>query len=328
MKKEVKNSSAEENKGNAAPVEAAAEEKAAAAEEIKVGALLKAARLKEGKKISDISQKLCIRKVYLEAIEAADYANVPDYPYGPGFIRSYAEYLGLDGEELVEKFKAENDAYAGRNQPIFVPEPQAEATVPGRKYLLISLLAIIAVYAGWYFYNDYQNLPVDEPLVEDSVEVSGGEDFPLVVEDFAQVDENLPAETQTVPVLTVIDTTAAPETTETPQVKVTEGSFDGLADQEETVKPAPAEKTAAEVVLKFKTDTWIEVKNDAIVYISKVLKSGEEYTLPRDKDLRLSTGNAGGFDIFINGVEQPAVGSSGMVKKNISVNELLSAARH
>ena len=313
--------------------------------EAKVGAQLKSARLKEGKKVSDIAQKLCIRKVYLEAIEASDYANIPEYPYGPGFIRSYAEYLGLDGEELVSRFKVENDTFAGRNQPIYVPEPHVEATVPSPKYLLISLLAIAAVYGGWHFYNNYQPAPMPEKTAEPMQEVSQEEDFPLVVEDFAQVDENASAAPQEAEPLKVIDTTAAPQTSDTPQVTVTEESFsEDKIQKEEKKEPAseakaksetkpeakakPEAKGKSSLVLKFNTDTWVEVKNDEIVYISKVLKAGEEYAVPQDKDLKLSTGNAGGFDVYVAGVKQEAVGAPGTVKKNISVDSLISKANH
>ena len=340
MKKESQKSSEEPLNEESVSQETAKEVKVEKkTSEAKVGSQLKSARLKEGKKVSDIAQKLCIRKVYLEAIEASDYANIPEYPYGPGFIRSYAEYLGLDGEELVSRFKVENDTFAGRNQPIYVPEPQVEATVPSTKYLLISLLAIVAVYGGWYFYSNYQPAPISENTSEAVPEVAQEEDFPLVVEDFAQVDENISTAPQEAEPLKVIDTTVAPQNATSPQVTVTEESFsEEKVQKEEKTEPAsepkpeakakPEAKGKSSLVLKFNTDTWVEVKNDEIVYISKVLKAGEEYAVPQDKDLKLSTGNAGGFDVYVAGVKQEALGAPGTVKRNVSVDSLISKANH
>ena len=57
----------------------------------KVGHLLKEMRLQKGQKLPDIAKKLCIRKFYLEAIEESRYEDLPPFPYGVGFIRSYAD---------------------------------------------------------------------------------------------------------------------------------------------------------------------------------------------------------------------------------------------
>ena len=129
MKNETKNSQANkeklEKKAEEAVVETKAEapakkasaekaEKAAketpAEKEGKVGLLLKEVRMKQGKTLPEIAQELCIRKVYLSAIEESDYNNIPEYPYGIGFIRSYADYLGLDGVNIVRMYKDEAEA--------------------------------------------------------------------------------------------------------------------------------------------------------------------------------------------------------------------------
>lgn len=68
------------------------------------------ARLKKGLKIADASRDLCIRASYLEAIEAGNYEEIPEPPYGIGFIRSYADYLGLNSARMVQLFKEETDA--------------------------------------------------------------------------------------------------------------------------------------------------------------------------------------------------------------------------
>lgn len=111
----------------------------------KAGGILKQARLRQGKKLPDIAQSLCIRKAYLEAIEESRYDAIPEFPYGLGFIRSYADYLGEDSARIVRMYKDETDAKFNGENKIYVLEPQVEATVPNKKYLLISLLAIIVV---------------------------------------------------------------------------------------------------------------------------------------------------------------------------------------
>lgn len=48
-----------------------------------------------------------IKRRYLEAIEAGDFAQLPDGPPGRGFVKNYARYLGLDPEGVVDDFEAE-----------------------------------------------------------------------------------------------------------------------------------------------------------------------------------------------------------------------------
>ncbi|MCS6848230.1 MAG: DUF4115 domain-containing protein [Anaerolineae bacterium] len=48
-----------------------------------------------------------IRRKYLEAIEAGDFAQLPDGPPGRGFVKNYARYLGLDPEMAIKLFEAE-----------------------------------------------------------------------------------------------------------------------------------------------------------------------------------------------------------------------------
>ena len=173
MKKETKNSKAQEEIAEN-PSAAAAEEQVPVSapenkaddKEGKVGLLLKEVRQKQGKSVAEISQELCIRKVYLSAIEDSDYDKIPEYPYGIGFIRSYADYLGLDGVNIVQMYKEEAEANLRKNNPYFVMEPQVEATVPGKKYLMISLIAVFAVYFAWSMYNRMSNETVDEEVIE------------------------------------------------------------------------------------------------------------------------------------------------------------------
>ena len=145
MKKENRNKAAEEVKNVAPVAETEKEEKEIQVNQDKVGSLMHEARLKKGLKIADASRDLCIRASYLEAIEAGNYEEIPEPPYGIGFIRSYADYLGLNSARMVQLFKEETDA-ASKNSDYYVMEPQTEVTAPNKKYLLISLAAVFAVY--------------------------------------------------------------------------------------------------------------------------------------------------------------------------------------
>jgi cytoskeleton protein RodZ len=72
-----------------------------------VGAIFRRRREEYGLAVDDIEADLCIRKGYLEAIETGDYDILPGTTYALGFVRAYADHIGLDAEQMVRRFKVE-----------------------------------------------------------------------------------------------------------------------------------------------------------------------------------------------------------------------------
>src|ERR1700761_9255675 len=72
-----------------------------------VGQDLRAARLRRGDDLATVSKALKIRKDHLEAVEEDRLEALPGRTYAVGFVRTYADYLGLDAIQSVERYKAE-----------------------------------------------------------------------------------------------------------------------------------------------------------------------------------------------------------------------------
>lgn len=115
----------------------------------KVGALLRASRLRVGEDLRDVSEDLCIRFLYLEAIEDCRYSDLPGDTYAIGFIRSYAEHLGLDGEEVVRRYRAEQVS-GKRLSDLSFPTPVPESGVPKGAIVFVGVVLAVLVYGGWY----------------------------------------------------------------------------------------------------------------------------------------------------------------------------------
>jgi cytoskeleton protein RodZ len=132
-----------------------------------VGSLLKATRVGLGQTVEDVCRMLRIRKIYIEAIEVSDYAALPNGPYGLGFVKAYAEHLGLDGAEIARRFRAESNAPAIRSQLSF-PKPVQESRVPGGAVLLIAVMLGLGAYGGWYYLSSQGKTIADlvDPLPE------------------------------------------------------------------------------------------------------------------------------------------------------------------
>ncbi len=76
------------------------------------GALFGNARRAGGLSLSAVSTATKIKIEHLEAIEAGDLAALPATPYAVGFVKVYANYLGLDAEAAAVQFKGEISASA------------------------------------------------------------------------------------------------------------------------------------------------------------------------------------------------------------------------
>lgn len=309
------------------------EEKEIQVNQDKVGSMIHEARLKKGIKIADASKDLCIRSAYLEAIESSNYDEVPEAPYGIGFIRSYAEYLGLNSARMVQLFKEETDAASVKNNDYYVIEPQTEVTAPNRKYLMISLLAVFAVYFIWFLYNEKQNNTEEFANVKEYSETLSNEqavEFPLQVEDFASVEENtLPETTAAAEVVPVVDATPVVDG-ESDNITINEGSF---VENKPVVEDKPVKeevqplKAGSRVSVKVKGgDNWVEVKDGSKLYISKVLHDGDVYVVPAGKGMILSVGRAEGVEVTVDGKVTEVVKAT--KKTGIALDKFLDNANH
>ena len=113
-----------------------------------IGSSLREARLRQGLDFPEIEQATKIRGKYLRALEDEQFTLLPAETYVKGFLRSYAEYLGLDGQLYVDEF---NSRYVvGEDQP--APRPR-RSTQPSRRprvqsrVVLLTLLGIVLVTA-------------------------------------------------------------------------------------------------------------------------------------------------------------------------------------
>jgi transcriptional regulator with XRE-family HTH domain len=84
--------------------------------EAEIGQLLEQARKEKRLTLEEAEHATKIRKRYLAGLEHEDYAVLPDAVYVRGFLRTYANYLGLDGETLSREF--EEHSGAGRERRV------------------------------------------------------------------------------------------------------------------------------------------------------------------------------------------------------------------
>ena len=130
-----------------------------------VGHLLRTTREGMGWDLRDVAAALRIRTEYLDALERNTVEGLPGIAYATGFLRAYADYLGLDGNEAVNRFKAEKKTLASRPELSF-PVPLTDRGIPGSGLFLIALLLITLAYGTWYYMSsgEHPTPPAVEPV--------------------------------------------------------------------------------------------------------------------------------------------------------------------
>jgi cytoskeleton protein RodZ len=92
-----------------------------------IGEQLKLARETRKLTLKQVVQATRIRAHYLEAMEMDDFLVMPSAAQARGFLRSYAEFLGLDAEELINRQRHESTAPAEFSAPASQTSPAAPA---------------------------------------------------------------------------------------------------------------------------------------------------------------------------------------------------------
>lgn len=118
-------------------------------QEAGIGPSLRVFREKRAVSLQEAASTLRIRESFLRSIETGRYDALPGAPYAAGFIRAYAEYLDLDGDEAVRRYRAEVKAPAEAAGLQF-PTPIYESSTPRTGIILVGLLLSVVAYGGWY----------------------------------------------------------------------------------------------------------------------------------------------------------------------------------
>lgn len=290
-----------------------------------VGAELQAARARLGWALPDIAAALRIRLPYLEALEEGRAADLPGTAYALGFLRTYASALGLDAEALTRRYKAQAGVPAGKPKLSF-PAPVPRRGVPAGAVALVGLVLAVGAYVGWYKLSGEGKLPAEV--------------VPAVPERLAPLADQAirtPPPTATPPAPAPAVPAAAPPApapnaphgpSGTAEVPPPAPALPSVPPSSAAamVMPLPAPEPApppsdSRLVLRAKADSWMQVKEKGgPVLLNRVLKSGESWPVPNGGAYLLTTGNAGGTEILVDGTAAPSIGGLGAVKRDLPLD--------
>lgn len=272
----------------------------------RIGDLLQARREELGLDLDAVGEALRIKPVYLAALEQGRTHDLPGPAYAVGFVRAYAQYLGLDSEQVLESYKAEGEVQA--RPDLALPVPLEARSVPGGALVLVAVILALLGYGTWYYLSTGERSPPEQVAA-----VPAAMQPPPVPPLAAPAPHLASGLTAPRPGGAAPEPAAANPTPEPA----------AAPPQAAPAAATPAPKAVAEkgeIEIRARVDCWIQVRtaNNAIVF-SRVLKAGDTYRVPR-RGLFLRTGNAGALSFIVDGKEAPSIGGIGTLRRKVALD--------
>ena len=247
--------------------------------EDKIGRVLERARKDRGLTLEEAEKATKIRRRYLEGLEQDDYTVLPDAVYARGFLKTYANFLGLDGDELSKELRTRKKprrerrlSYAAPGSSEFDRPIISPGGVPGsekRKIsgstlvtVAIAALVIAALVGALYFVG----------LGVRSSDAGEAERISAPVE---------------------------------PRPK-------GQGTKEEEPAAAPSGRLTVGVEVEG-APAWIRVSSDSETVFEEVVRPGFSRTFEASRAVGIRAGDAGAVSVEVNGQDVGPLGDPGQV---------------
>lgn len=138
-----------------------------------LGKTLSQARLARGLTLLDVERDTRISRRYLDALEREDFAVFPAPVYQRAFLRTYAQYLGLDANELLRLFPQKGQDSVQLQALPEVKTPPVGA-VPFNWILTGGVLVALLVAAIFVFRMGRGDAPPPLPDTRPQANLQGG----------------------------------------------------------------------------------------------------------------------------------------------------------
>lgn len=265
-----------------------------------VGNIFQKTREEKGATVMQVSEHLNIGSSHIEAIESNDINHLPPKVYAVGFVRAYADLLGLDSEKMVYLFKVQvygkhltdqqKHIVNTSNKDInFLDVLKAnKATIPivvGVFVIIGMVIYALGVLIVWILTSDYSDNEFRVPKVP--IEMMEGAATP--------VDEFIISGEQEL---------ATP-----------------IEPMDIVIKPDIGGKSygvnALESALTFKmlAEGWLEIRtvNGGKLLLSETLNAGDVFYASDAQDVLLTTNNAANIEAYLDGQRLGVIGADGDV---------------
>ena len=318
-----------------------------------VGRDLRAARLRRGDEIAQVSRALKIRKDHLEALEEDRLEDLPGKTYAIGFVRSYARHLGLDTDQYVERFKQEisgrGDEHSREPAPIHTEEGRH---LPHGWRIVAGIVILLLGYGVWHLMapsgDSSQQVPpppvlnppkpkpkpAPQPVVAPaqtatpSPATDAVPPAPAANAPGQQASATPPpAAGAKTPATSTAQMAAPPIRTGAPQAapagaqaSASQSSSSQAAVPASSGQPFGSLNTGSRVVLRARGPVRVTVKGpDGSILLNRDLQAGDIYQAPNEPGITLATSDGGALEMDVDGKNLGTVGQPQQVLGRVSL---------
>lgn len=270
-----------------------------------VGQALRALREAKGLSLTDIADTTCVRRAYLQAIEELNIDQLPSRPFAVGYVKAYAEALGVNADLAVRQFKTDSPSPdEALKNPVGVHKERDP-----RLSWLAGVCAVVATAIVIWNLAQHAVAHDGAPTPPVSVNSAGPAARPLAAQGPVALAAAQPA----------------PADSDVPQPYVTPGMAKALGGPDaaaaaEPAQPAkvfinphaavygaPADKSV--VTLRALKSASLVVKgSDGSIYFARVLSPGEAFRAPAAVGgLSVEAPNPQAFDVIVAGQSKGAL---------------------
>jgi cytoskeletal protein RodZ len=256
---------------------------------MQIGAYLRHVREESLLSLEEVAARTMIQARLLKAIEAGKLHQLPEPVYIQGFIKRYAEALGLDGTEFADAFPTERQVQAAQ-VATWKDSPAAQLRP---LHLYIAYIVLIMASVSLLSFLMGRSAPSSSAI------------------------SSVPATGEVTPIQG--STAQRPVNGKKSNTGIKTPATAGFAPAESAIARRPDRLVEpgkpVQIDVKLTAQSWLEVEVDGDVKLAEVLPEGTERSWAASNRLRVRAGNAGGVLLAYNGGKAEQMGAPGAVEE-------------
>ncbi|MBU7582005.1 MAG: helix-turn-helix domain-containing protein [Nostoc sp. TH1S01] len=252
---------------------------------------LRQVREEKSIQLEEVAIKTNIRLACLKALDAGQFDELPEAVYIQGFIRRYADVIGLDGAALAKTFATEVPTATVDRNSIHNVEPKPKFSLP----LFIPYAVLLLVAAGGLMYVLNPQFSAESLVKKFNLGTSKKQTT-------AALSTPVPLpKTQSLPSTNQEQTAISTQSPPTPLAVV--------------ASPTNNLSQTVAVTLELQGKSWLQVKVDGKTEFVGNLNKGQRKTWTAKKQLTVRSGNAGVVLVSVNNQPATLLGVPGKIKE-------------
>ena len=306
-----------------------------------LGTFFREAREAKGLTLEQVGASTRIQESYLKAIEDEHFHVLPQKVFTKGFVRTYAQTLGLDEEEALRRFSAAAGSYYLKKEEEhrqIIQREEEDRKGKANRNAVIILTGVILV--GLVFILPREQSPSPTPSKEQQSKTAS--DFSTQpadsITELAETDQEVSSEEQN-PTSSPNEEASSPVTPISKPVTTPSGGTQPVPKPAEVVEGAPVATSVEQVrtmsspfesgmgeqdgplmlELEALEITWVVVRSDDREPHEALLQPGERALWRAHDRFFLTLGNAGGVKVTLNGEPRGPFGELGTVIRDLEI---------